>query len=138
MTIIRKYLRLILISLRYIVLKNIYGMDISRNSRISVRAKLDKTYPLGIHISDESYIASGAIVLSHDFSRNIKTHTYIGKRCFIGVNAIIMPGVKIGDECIVGSGSIVTKDVPSNSIVAGNPARILKQNIHTKRFGQLL
>lgn len=38
---------------------------------------------------------------------------------------------------LVGSGAIVTKDVPSNCIVVGNPARIIKQNIHTKRFGQL-
>jgi acetyltransferase-like isoleucine patch superfamily enzyme len=51
---------------------------------------------------------------------------------------MIMCGVKIGDEVIVGGGSIVTKDVPSNCIVAGNPARIIRTNIHTGRFGQLV
>ncbi len=44
----------------------------------------------------------------------------------------------IGNESIVGSGAVVTKDVPANSIVAGNPAKIIKEGIHTKRFGQLL
>lgn len=41
-----------------------------------------------------------------------------------------MCGVRIGDEVIVGSGAVVTKDVPSNTIVAGNPARIIKEGIH--------
>jgi acetyltransferase-like isoleucine patch superfamily enzyme len=49
-----------------------------------------------------------------------------------------MPGITIGDEVIVGAGAVVTKDVPSNCIVAGNPARIIRTNIHTGRFGQLI
>lgn len=98
---------------------------------------MDKTFPAGIHIDEESYLASGAIVFSHDFSRGLKTNTYIGKKCFIGANAIIMAGIKIGDEVIVGSGAVVTKDVPSNCIVVGNPARIIRENIKTGKFGQL-
>lgn len=113
-------------------------MDINPSARISFRTKLDKTNPKGIHIGEESYIASGAIVFSHDYSRALHKDTYIGKRCFIGSNAIIMCGVKIGDEVVVGSGAIVTKDIPSNCIVAGNPARIIKENIHTTKFGQLI
>jgi acetyltransferase-like isoleucine patch superfamily enzyme len=134
---IREFVRLIVIGIRYLVLTKIYKMDISPKARISYGAKLDKTYPRGIHVNEDSYVASGAIIFSHDFSRNLKTHTYIGKRCFIGANAIIMPGIIVGDETIVGSGAIVTKDVPSNTIVVGNPAKILKTGIHTKRFGQL-
>jgi len=113
-------------------------MDISPRARISFGARLDKTFSEGIHIDDESYVASGSIIFSHDFSRNIKAHTYIGKKCFIGANSIIMPGIKIGDEVIVGSGAIVTKDVPSNSIVAGNPAKIIHSGIHTTRFGKII
>lgn len=129
---------MIAIGIRHLILSKLYGMDIASRARISYGAKLDKTYPAGIHIDADSYVASGAIIFSHDFSRNLKTDTYIGKRCFIGANAIIMPGITVGDEVIVGSGAIVTRDVPSNTIVAGNPAKIIKEGIRTKRFGQLL
>ena len=138
MKIIRDFIRLIVITIRHWVLCGLYGMHIDKTARISYGAKLDKTNPKGIHIGEESYIASGAIVFTHDFSRSIHKDTHIGKRCFIGANAIIMCGVKIGDEVIIGSGAIVTKDVPDNCIVAGNPARILKEGIHTGKFGKLI
>lgn len=48
-----------------------------------------------------------------------------------------MCGVRIGDEGIVGAGSIVITDVPSNCIVAGNPAKVIRADIHTKNYGQL-
>lgn len=113
-------------------------MDIASSARISLGAKLDKTYPKGLHIGEESYIASGAIIFTHDYSRNLHSNTYIGNRCFIGANAIIMCGVKVGDEVIIGSGSVVTKDVESNTIVAGNPARVIKTGIKTKTYGQIV
>ncbi|GAK38226.1 maltose O-acetyltransferase [Bacteroides graminisolvens DSM 19988 = JCM 15093] len=49
----------------------------------------------------------------------------IGDWCYIGNNALIMPGVTIGDNVLVSSGSVVTKSIPSNMVVAGNPARII-------------
>lgn len=49
----------------------------------------------------------------------------IGRECWIGGGAIIQPGVTIGDRCIVGAGAVVTKDVPDDTIVVGNPARPL-------------
>lgn len=58
-----------------------------------------------------------------NFSQPVK----IGKRCWVGANAIILPGVTIGDNCVVAAGSVVTKDVPSNCTVAGVPARIIKK-----------
>lgn len=48
-----------------------------------------------------------------------------------------MPGVTIGDEVVVGSGAVVTKDVPSNCIVAGNPAKVIRQGIHTRKYGMI-
>lgn len=112
-------------------------MDIANTARISVNTHLDKVNPRGIHIGEETYTTSGAIIFTHDYSRGIHADTYIGRQCFIGANAIIMCGVKIGDNVIVGSGAIVTRNVPSNCIVAGNPARIIKEGIQTGKYGQL-
>lgn len=50
----------------------------------------------------------------------------IGDHVYIGVNTTILPGVTIGDNVIIGAGSVVTKNIPSNSVAAGNPARIVK------------
>lgn len=135
---VRELVRLIVISIRFWILRNLYKMDIHSDARISFGVKLDKTHPQGIHVGSETYLASGAIIFSHDFARDIRANTYIGKKCFIGANAIVMPGIHIGDEVIVGAGAVVTKDVPSNSIVAGNPAKIIRRDIKTRKYGQLM
>lgn len=93
---------------------------------------------LGVYASDYVYFAGGVIVLAHDMCRMLRTTTRIGQKCFIGSNAIIMPGVTIGDEVIVGSRAVLTKDVSSNCIVAGNPAKVIKQGIHTTNYGVLI
>ncbi len=53
--------------------------------------------------------------------------TVIGKNVFIGCNALILKGVHIGDDSVIGAGSVVTKDIPANCIAAGNPAKVIKQ-----------
>lgn len=113
-------------------------MNLADSCRFSLRSKLDLTNPKGVHIGEESYLAFGVVVFTHDMSRHFHANTYIGSRCFIGGNSIIMPGVKIGNNCIIGAGSVVTKDVPSNCIVAGNPAKIIRTGIKTKKFGVLV
>lgn len=135
---IREFVRWLILKPYFLILTRLFGMDLSPSARVSFGARLDKTYPQGIHISDESYIASGALIFSHDFSRSLKTDTFIGKRCFIGANAIVLPGLKIGDSVIVGAGSVVTKDVPGHCIVAGNPAKIIKHKITTTKYGKLI
>ena len=135
---LREFIRLIVIGVRYYYLTKIFRMRLSSSARISFGAFLDKTNPRGIHIGSETYVAAGARILSHDYSRAIKMDTVIGKKCFIGTNAIIMAGVNIGDQVIVGAGSVVTKEVPSNCIVAGNPAKIIRKSIETGRFGRLV
>jgi acetyltransferase-like isoleucine patch superfamily enzyme len=124
-----------LVGLRLWFLREIVKMDIHPTVKISLRANLDLTNPSGVHIDAGTYVAFHAVVLTHDMSRLVMTDTYIGKNCFIGAYSIILPGVRIGDECVVGSGSVVTTDVPSHSVVAGNPARIIHSGIRTGKWG---
>ncbi len=51
----------------------------------------------------------------------------VGNNVWIGGNVVVLPGVRIGDNCIIGAGSIVTKDIPENSIAVGNPCRVIKK-----------
>jgi len=125
-------------SIKLVILRNFYHMNISQSARISQGAYLDKTNPRDIYIDDESFVANGVMILTHDFCRSLYKKTSIGKRCFIGARSIILPGVTIGDHVIVGAGSVVTKDVKSNCIVAGNPAKIIKENINTTTYGKLI
>jgi acetyltransferase-like isoleucine patch superfamily enzyme len=130
--------RQILISLCYLYYTLVYKMDIARTAKICVGAKLDKTNPKGVHIGEYTYVASGSTVFSHDFARCLTADTYIGKMCFIGSNAIIMPGVRIGDHVVIGAGAVVTRDIPSNTIAVGNPARVIKTGIMTRELGRIV
>lgn len=111
--------------------------NISFQSVVEHDVKLDKVNPKGIYLGDYSSLASGTAVLSHehvirdpnDYNTPYMANTVIGKRCAIGINVIILCGVHIGDECIIGAGSVVTKDIPSHSIAVGVPARVIKSGI---------
>lgn len=135
---VRQAVRYVVLAMRRWFLVRVYNMDIAPSARISWGTRLDKTHPKGIHVGEESYCASGSLILSHDYSRGIKKDTCIGKRCFIGANAIVLPGVHIGNSVVVGAGAVVTKDVPACCIVGGNPARIIRRGIATSRFGQVV
>jgi acetyltransferase-like isoleucine patch superfamily enzyme len=111
--------------------------NIEKGVILESKLLLDKVYPQGIHIGANTLVASHSLILCHEHvkrdpedSRNPwVTDTYIGKNCFIGVRATVLPGVRIGDEVVVGASTVVTKDVPSNCVVVGNPGRIVKKNI---------
>lgn len=60
---------------------------------------------------------------------------HIGRNCWIGAGALIMPGVTIGDNTVIGAGSVVTKDIPANVVALGNPCRVLREiGEHDREF----
>lgn len=114
---------------------SVWGTNIGEGSRVSFTAKIDKTNPQGVIIGKHTALAFGAAILTHDFVNGVHRDTKIGDYCFIGARSIIMPGVVIGDHCIIASGAVVMKDVPSNSVVMGNPGRVMERGIETGIWG---
>lgn len=135
LAVVRRELRPLFGELRRLYFNKLWGMDIGPGCRISFSAKLDKSYPRGIHIGEDTAINFGACVLTHDTPRGLHLHTWIGKECNIGAHSIIMPGIRIGDNSVVAAASVVMKDVPPNCLVAGNPARIMEKGIRTGPLG---
>lgn len=95
-----------------------YGVKIGRNCLISSNCGISSYN----HISD-----SNDRIRDVEEDRKFSKPVIIGDNVWVGMNACILPGVTIGNNAIIGSGSVVTKDVPANEIWAGNPARCLKK-----------
>ncbi len=132
---VRNLLRKVIASANLAIIRRFWGMDIGEGSFVSLKALLDKSNPHGIHIGRNTGVSFRAVILAHDFLHNRHVDTWIGDRCQIGACSIIYPGVRIGDGCIVAAGSVVTRDIPENCLVAGNPARIVEKGILTGKFG---
>ena len=67
------------------------------------------------------------------YQYNMPVH--IGKNWWLGAGVIVLPGVTIGDNTVIGAGSVVTKDIPSNVVAVGNPCRVLREiNEHDKKY----
>lgn len=119
-------------------LRRVTGMDIHPTVDMSLSAKLDLTFPAGVHIGAYTYVAFNARIMTHDRTRGLYLHTRIGQNCFIGGHSIILPGVTIGDNCVVAAGSVVTRDVPAGSVVGGNPAKVIRSDIAVGQYGRFL
>tara|TARA_R110002051_G_scaffold146786_2_gene219595 strand:- start:81507 stop:82016 length:510 start_codon:yes stop_codon:yes gene_type:complete len=129
-------LRNILVYSRWLFLTRFWKMDLHPTMKMSLSAKFDRTFPIGVHVGPYSYVAFEARILTHDRTRGLYLHTRVGENCFIGGRALILPGVEIGDNSVVAAGAIVTKSVPPRSIVAGNPARIVRSDIEVGPYGR--
>ena len=118
-----------------------YGLEISGLPLwISTKAFFDRGSGNTIKLGDRCVISHGVKILTHDFSLDRyyerfegeseyevfrEAKVVISEQCFIGMNALILPGVTIGAGAIVGAGSIVTKSVDADTVVAGVPARVI-------------
>lgn len=95
-------------------------------------ADIDCTVPEIIRIGNDVTITH-ATILAHDASTKRSLgytkvgRVIVGNNVFIGWGAIVLPGVEIGENCIIGVGCVVSRNVPANSVVAGNPAKVVRQ-----------
>lgn len=107
------------------------GLRTGRNFQLQPGATIDKNHCWHISIGDDVTIAPNAYILAHDASTKMHLgYTRIGKvdigdRVFIGAAAIVLPGVRIGNNVVIGAGSVVSQDIPDNVVACGNPARAL-------------
>ena len=133
---------------------NLYGCEIGDESKIGTFVEIQKGAHIGkrvkisshtficegVTIEDEAFIGHGVMFINDRYPRSTNddgstqseadwcvVETHVGRRASIGSNATILCGVTIGEGAIVGAGSVVTKDVPAMTIVAGNPARVLRK-----------
>jgi UDP-2-acetamido-3-amino-2,3-dideoxy-glucuronate N-acetyltransferase len=132
---------------------NLYGCAVGDNTKIGACVEIQKNAAVGsnckiqshtficegVVIEDFAFVGHGVMFTNDKYPRSataggsLQTEqdwkvvpTYVKKGASIGSNATILCGVTIGENAIVGAGSVVTRDVPANTIVAGNPARKLR------------
>lgn len=117
-----------------------FGMEV-RGLPLWVSSRAHFDYRGGIVLGDRCVISDGVRLLTHDYSMSLVAERLghlnvaddlvrsapieIGDQAFIGMNAMILPGVKVGAGAVVGAASLVTKDVPADTVVAGNPAVVI-------------
>lgn len=117
-------------------------VEIQKNARIGRRCKISSHTFIceGVHIEDECFIGHGVVFINDRYPRAANldgtpqsekdwqvVRTRVCTRASIGSGAVILCGVTIGEGAIVGAGSVVTRDVPPYTIVAGNPARVRRK-----------
>ena len=110
------------------------GLKLGKNVTIMPGATIDARYSYLISIGDNCSLSNGVLILAHDATPFKFTNGYsrIGKveikdNCYIGSNVIILPGVTIGPNVLIAAGSVVNKNIPPNSCVAGVPARVYQK-----------
>jgi len=108
------------------------GLVLGRNVSFQEGVFLDPTHCFLISIGDDCVFAPNVRLIAHDASTKLVAGATrlgcirIGSRCFLGDSVIVLPGVSIGDDCVIGAGSVVSRDVPAGSVAAGNPAHVVK------------
>ena len=139
---------------RFFNFVNAYGCSVDDNSKVGAFVEIQKGASIGknckisshtficegVHIEDNCFIGHGVMFTNDLFPRatnpdgspqtdadwNVE-ETFVKKGASIGSNATILCGITIGENALVGAGAMVTKNVPDNTVVGGNPARVIKK-----------
>lgn len=120
-----------------VFLHRLRGVTIGKRVFVGIDVLIDDADPWGVVIEDDVTVLARAILLAHAYyPRHLQKilAEASGKRgltlkqgAYVGVGAILLPGVTVGEYAIVGAGSVVTEDVPPYSVAVGSPARIIRQ-----------
>lgn len=132
---------------------NLYGCEIGDNTKIGTFVEIQKGAKVGMNckisshtficegvtIEDEVFVGHHVVFINDTYPRAINEQgtlqteadwkvepTWVKRRASIGSGAVILPNITVGEGALVGAGSVVTRDVPPYTVVAGNPARVIK------------
>lgn len=112
------------------------GKHVHFGSHIYVNFSLTLVDDTHIFVGDYTMIGPNVTIATagHPISPRLRERVYqynvpvhIGRNCWIGAGAVILPGVTIGDHSVIGAGSVVTKDIPAGVVAVGNPCRVLRE-----------
>lgn len=113
------------------------GVRMGADCFIDPAAILETAYPENITLGNDVRVTAGAIIMTHikpphylrdkGYMPVVLKPVVLEDHCFIGVNAVVMPGVTVGRAAVVASGAVVTANVPPLTMVAGNPAKVVKR-----------
>lgn len=112
------------------------GRHVHPGNRVYANFSLTLVDDTHIYIDDDTMIGPGVIIATaghpilpvprkRKYQYNAPVH--IGKNCRIGAGSVILPGVSIGDNTVIGGGNVVTRDIPANSVAYGNPCRVRRE-----------
>ena len=115
-----------------------FGNNVYANFNLTL---VDDTH---IYVGDYTMMGPNVVIATagHPILPELREKAYqfnipvnIGKNCWLGAGVIVLPGVTIGDNTVIGAGSVVTKDIPANVVAVGNPCRVLREiNEHDKEY----
>jgi UDP-2-acetamido-3-amino-2,3-dideoxy-glucuronate N-acetyltransferase len=142
---------------------NLYGCEIGDNTKIGAYVEIQKNAVVGqnckisshtficegVHIEDYVFIGHNVTFINDLYPHAVNSEgkmqsdedwqvipTFVKKGASIGSSATILAGVTIGENAIIGAGAVVTKDVPPSTIVAGNPAKVLRKIKNNNFYGE--
>ena len=118
-----------------IKLQRMRGVKIGKHVQLGPLVTIDDAYPNFAIIEDGVGISGSNYILTHSKPWEYHKHvseayiapTILKKNCWIGIGVIVLPGVTIGEGAIVAAGSVVTKDVPANTLYGGMPAKLIRE-----------